>query len=142
MYKWSLAFSSNCECGAIKQTADHVISACPIHRKPGEVAGLTVFMTILEAGLIPQQPASDPDSKWMSSTQKRKRRHSTKKAIVIFLTDLLFYPYSKKPFSTMIGALVGGTEITISSPQSFSFDSFQGNIHQNEEEREAAAFIA
>ena len=34
MYKWALALLSNCECGAIKQTADHVLIACFIHRAP------------------------------------------------------------------------------------------------------------
>ena len=31
-HKWGLAPSPNCECGASKQTADHVLTACPIHR--------------------------------------------------------------------------------------------------------------
>ena len=60
MYKWGLAPSPNCECGTTDQTADLVISKCPIHRAPRGVAGLTVWMTILDAGLIPPQPASDP----------------------------------------------------------------------------------
>ena len=29
MHKWGLALSSNCECGASEQTADHVLTACP-----------------------------------------------------------------------------------------------------------------
>ena len=32
MHKWGLAASPNCECGASEQTADHVLTACPIHR--------------------------------------------------------------------------------------------------------------
>ena len=32
MYKWGAAPSPNCECGASKQTADHIISTCPLHR--------------------------------------------------------------------------------------------------------------
>ena len=32
MYKWGLAPSPNCKCGASEQTADHVLTACPIHR--------------------------------------------------------------------------------------------------------------
>ena len=43
MHKWNLAPSLNCECGAFKQTADHVLTACPIHRAPHEARGLTVF---------------------------------------------------------------------------------------------------
>ena len=32
MHKWGLAPSLNCKCGASEQTADHVLTACPIHR--------------------------------------------------------------------------------------------------------------
>ena len=32
MHKWGLAPSPNCECSAFEQTADHVLTACPIHR--------------------------------------------------------------------------------------------------------------
>ena len=34
MYKWGVAPSPNCECGASEQTADHIISACSLHRAP------------------------------------------------------------------------------------------------------------
>ena len=34
MYKWGLAPSPNCECGATEQTADHVTSSCFIHHVP------------------------------------------------------------------------------------------------------------
>ena len=34
MYKWGLATLANCECGASEQTADHIMSQCPIHRAP------------------------------------------------------------------------------------------------------------
>ena len=43
MYKWGLAPSPNCECGASDQTADHVLTACLIHRAPHGARGLTVF---------------------------------------------------------------------------------------------------
>ena len=41
--KWDLAPSPNCECGASEQTADHVLTACPIHRAPHGARGLTVL---------------------------------------------------------------------------------------------------
>ena len=41
MHKWGLAFSPNCECGASEQTADHVLTTCPIHRAPHVARGLT-----------------------------------------------------------------------------------------------------
>ena len=43
MHKWGLAPSPNCECGASEQTADHVLTACPIHREPHGTRGLTVL---------------------------------------------------------------------------------------------------
>ena len=42
-HKWGLASSLNCECGASKQTADHVLTACPIHWAPHGARGLTVL---------------------------------------------------------------------------------------------------
>ena len=43
MHKWDLAPSPNCECGAFEQTADHILTACPIHRAPHGARGLTVL---------------------------------------------------------------------------------------------------
>ena len=43
MHKWGLAPSPNCECGASEQTADHVLTACPIHRAPHGARGLRVL---------------------------------------------------------------------------------------------------
>ena len=43
MHKWGLAPSLNCDCGASEQTADHVLTACPIHRAPHGARGLTVL---------------------------------------------------------------------------------------------------
>ena len=34
MHKWGLAPSPNCECGPSEQTADHVLTACLVHRAP------------------------------------------------------------------------------------------------------------
>ena len=42
MHKSGLAPSPNCECVASEQTADHVLTACPIHRAPHGARGLTV----------------------------------------------------------------------------------------------------
>ena len=43
MHKWGLAPSPNCECGASEQTANHVLTACPIHQAPLGARGLTVL---------------------------------------------------------------------------------------------------
>jgi len=43
MYKWRMAFSEACECGAKEQTVNHVVLQCPIHRPPHGLHGLTVL---------------------------------------------------------------------------------------------------
>ena len=43
MHKWGLAPSPSCECGASEQTADHVLTACPIHQASHGARGLTVL---------------------------------------------------------------------------------------------------
>ena len=43
MHKWGLAPSPNCECGAVEQTADHVLTACSIHQAPHGARDLTVL---------------------------------------------------------------------------------------------------
>ena len=39
MKEWGLADSAACECGEPEQTADHIITTCPLYRPPSE-AGL------------------------------------------------------------------------------------------------------
>ena len=43
MHKWGIAPSPNCECSASEQAADHVLTACLIHRSPHGARGLTVL---------------------------------------------------------------------------------------------------
>ena len=43
MHQRGLAPSPNCEYGASEQTADHVLTACLIHRAPHGARGLTVL---------------------------------------------------------------------------------------------------
>ena len=62
VHKWGLAPSPNCECGASEQTADHVLTACPIHRAPHGVRGDGFWMTKLDSGLITPLPASNSGS--------------------------------------------------------------------------------
>ena len=65
MHKWGLAPSPNCECGASEQTADHVLTACPIHRAPHGARGLTVLDDETRcwlSGLMTSLPASEPGS--------------------------------------------------------------------------------
>ena len=54
MYKWDLAPSPNCECGATEQTADHVISSCLIHFVPRGTRG--------------QQILNDATRSWLNTT--------------------------------------------------------------------------
>jgi hypothetical protein len=43
MHRWGLAANAACECGAENQTADHIISSCPIYRAPDGTHGLSVL---------------------------------------------------------------------------------------------------
>ena len=43
LYKWGMASSAACECGAEEQTFDHVVLQCPIHRPPHGLHGLAVL---------------------------------------------------------------------------------------------------
>ena len=40
MYKWGLAQSATCDCGAEEQTVDHVVLDCPVFRLPHGTLGL------------------------------------------------------------------------------------------------------
>jgi len=43
LYKWGMASSAVCECGAKEQTVDDVVLQCPIHRPPHGLHSLTVL---------------------------------------------------------------------------------------------------
>ena len=62
MHKWGFAPSPNCGCGASEQTANHVQTACSIHRAPYGARGLTVLDYETRCFLITSLPASDSGS--------------------------------------------------------------------------------
>ena len=79
MHKWGLAPSPNCECGASEQTADHVLTACPIHRGPHGGRGLTTLDDkarglMVSDSLITPLPASDSGSAAAWGSKKIKPR--------------------------------------------------------------------
>jgi len=43
LYKWGMASSATCECGAEEQIVDHVVLQCLIHRPPHGPHDLTVL---------------------------------------------------------------------------------------------------
>ena len=43
LYKWGVASSAACDCGAEEQTVNHVVLQCPIHWPPHGLHGLTVL---------------------------------------------------------------------------------------------------
>jgi len=43
LYKWGMAASAACGCGAEDRTVDHVVFQCPIHRPPHMLDGLAVL---------------------------------------------------------------------------------------------------
>ena len=63
MYKWGAAPSPNCECGASEQTADHIISTCPLRRVPKGIQGLLVLDDDTDAGLKSTPSTSKPSEK-------------------------------------------------------------------------------
>ena len=40
MHKWGMASTTSCECGAEEQTADHIVTSCPIYHHPNGIRGL------------------------------------------------------------------------------------------------------
>ena len=60
MHKLGLAPSPNCECGASKQTAYHVLTAFPIHRAPHGARGLTVLDDKTRCWINPNLPKGGP----------------------------------------------------------------------------------
>ena len=45
MHKWGMASMVACECGAKEQTADHVITSCPIYHHPNGAHALSQMST-------------------------------------------------------------------------------------------------
>jgi len=43
LYKWGMASSAACQCGAEEQTVGNVVLQCPIHRPPHGLQGLKVL---------------------------------------------------------------------------------------------------
>ena len=46
-HKWDMAFTAACKCGAKEQTAEHVITSCPIYHHPNEACALSDVDKIL-----------------------------------------------------------------------------------------------
>ena len=40
MHEWGMALTASCECGAEKETANHIITSCPTYRHPNWIRGL------------------------------------------------------------------------------------------------------
>ena len=59
MYKWGLAPSPNCECGATEQTADHVYLHVSYIMYQEEHEVCKFWMIQLDVGLTPPLPASN-----------------------------------------------------------------------------------
>ena len=62
MYKWGLALSPNCECGATEQTADHVYLHVSYIMYQDEHEVCRFCMMQLDVGLTPPLPASNVGS--------------------------------------------------------------------------------
>ena len=64
LYKWGMASSAACECGAEEQTVDHVVLQCPIHRPPHGLHGLTVLDDETTEWLLNTCPRSSAAKQW------------------------------------------------------------------------------
>ena len=89
MHKWGLAPSPNCECGASEQTADHVLTACPIHRAPHGARGLTVL--------------DDETRCWLNNTTASIDKPS---APVLFVSGLEWMPFKRRRGRQVIFLLI------------------------------------
>jgi len=56
MWKWGLSESPGCECGADLQTADHIISDCPLYGLPNGAIGLSEVDTETREWLFRKHP--------------------------------------------------------------------------------------
>ena len=56
-YKWGMASTATCECGAKEQTIEHVITSCPIYHYPNGVRALSDVNKNLATRLIETCPA-------------------------------------------------------------------------------------
>ena len=73
MHKWGLAPTSNCECGAAEQTAEHIILTCPVHRAPTGICGLTVLDVDTRCWLSTITASISFRNSWMWIPSKRKK---------------------------------------------------------------------
>jgi len=74
LYKWGMASSAACECGAEEQAINHVVLQCAIHRAPHELYGQTVLNdeTIEFAQCLPRD-LMQPSSGYEELAQKKKK---------------------------------------------------------------------
>ena len=73
LYKWGIASSAACECGAEEQTVDHVLQ-CPIHWPPHGLHGLMVLDDETTEWLLATAPKSSAAKQWAEElTQKKKK---------------------------------------------------------------------
>ena len=66
MYKWGRDSTASCECGAEEQTADHILTSCPIYRHTNGIRGLLTVNESLARWLFDTCPAiwSDATSRY------------------------------------------------------------------------------
>jgi len=65
LYKWDMASSAACECGAEEQTVDHVILQCPVHRPPHKLQDLTILDDETTEWLLNTCPKSSAAKQWI-----------------------------------------------------------------------------
>jgi len=103
LYKWGMASSAVCECGAEEQTVDHVVLQCPIDRPPHGLHGLTVQDDETTEWLLNICTRSSAAKQWFEQlTQKKKKtaivRVQTYQMQLVDFEFPLTYPF--QPFSS------------------------------------------
>ena len=76
LYKWDMASSASCECGA-EQTVDHVVLHCPIHRPPSRTTrpdGSGRWDNRMAAQHLPRYLVGLAVDKRTRSNERRRRR--------------------------------------------------------------------
>ena len=81
LYKWGMASSAACECGAEEQTVDHVVLQCPIHQPPHGAHGLMVLDDETIEWLLNTCTRSSAAYQWIERTahmMKKKKQNEVR----------------------------------------------------------------
>jgi len=82
LYKWGIASSAACECGAEEQIVEHVVLQCPIHRTHHGLHSLTVLDDATIEWPLNICPAA---KQWLEELAQKKKKKACKCWCLMFL---------------------------------------------------------